>query len=60
MRDGGELLTQAECDTTRGTKWVQGREGGGESNLGIEVDVEVGRYFAQASVPGFPGRAEGV
>ena len=60
MRGGGELLTQAKCYATRHTACVQCGEGHGESKLGIEADSVVGRDRAQAYVPGFMERVEGV
>ena len=60
MRGGGELLTQAKCYATRRTAWFQGGEGHGGINLGREAGAVVGRDRAQAYVPGFMERVEGV
>ena len=60
MRDGGELSNQAECGATRPTTWVQFREGHRGINLGREAGAVVGRDRAQAYVPGFMERVEGV
>ena len=55
-----EFSTQVKCDATQRTALVQDREGYRDINLGRKVGAAVGRDCALASVPGFPGFAEGV
>ena len=57
MRNGGEFSTKVERKPTRRAAWVQVRDGYGNSDLGGEVDTEVGRDCTRAAVPGFPGYA---
>ena len=50
MRDGSELLTQAEYGTTLCIAWVKGGERHGYSKLGRKVGAAVGGDCAQAAV----------